>query len=320
MFPSSRPSERPRDSARENAKDTPDNDRSARGEWLRGAPVTRALLALNVAVFLVQSALTGRPMDLPSRTALELGASYAFATVGESRWETLITACFLHSGLVRLGFNMLVLSQAGPLLERGIGSARMAPTYMFAGAFGNALGVAYNWLARADTFGVGSSGAISGVLAAALVVGWRVQGWKGPLTQAMVRSLGIVVVFGLVSDLSGGRIDNATQLGGAIGGAAIATLWHRGYRYSEAASSWVVALCAGMLVACIGVVAFHDRTNRFASMTLLDRFEFTRGALADGRCRDAHDGLVAVEHLRARMAPVTSLRRSVEGTCGHGDR
>jgi len=77
--------------------------------WLDGAPVTRALLALNIAVFGVEVAMTHQMSHLPSRAALALGASYPPATVSEHRWETLLTACFLHDGLVHVGVNMLVL-------------------------------------------------------------------------------------------------------------------------------------------------------------------------------------------------------------------
>src|SRR5271165_6063226 len=185
-----------------------DEGRVVPARWLDQAPVTRALIATNVAVFVVQLVLTGGKslVHLPIRESLAFGASYTLATIGENRWETLITACFLHDGLLHIGFNMLALWQAGPLVERSVGSARMAPMYLFAGASGNALSVLYGWLTRSAQVTIGASGAISGVLAAALVVGWRVQGWRGPLTQAMVRWLGFVVVFGLLANWSGSHI------------------------------------------------------------------------------------------------------------------
>lgn len=68
---------------------------------------------------------------------------------------------------------------------------------------------------------------------------------------------------------------------------------------------------------CIGIVGWHDRTDRFATMTLKERDEFTTDALMDGRCRDAHDGLLAVERLRSVLAPVTKLRDKVVAECGH---
>ena len=86
-----------------------------------------------------------RRRTCPTRQTLALGASYSLATVGEGRWETLVTACFLHAASLHLGFNMLALWQAGPLVERAVGSARMAPMYLVAGAFGNLLSVAYGW-------------------------------------------------------------------------------------------------------------------------------------------------------------------------------
>jgi rhomboid protease GluP len=290
--------------------------------WLDQAPVTRALLALNVAVFVVQLVLTAGKslMHLPPREALAFGASYSLATVGENRWETLVTACFLHDGVLHLLFNMLALWQAGPLIERAVGSARLAPMYLVAGAVGNLVSVYATWIERTAQVSVGASGAISGVLAAALVLGWRVQGWRGPLTQAMVRWLGFVLVFGLLSRMTGGHIDNGAHIGGALAGGAIAAVWKRGYRYSDRATRIALGGCACVLVACIGIVGWRDQTDRYAALTLQERDEATNDALNGGRCGDAHEGLRAVERLRGRLAPVSQLRDRVEGICGHVDR
>ena len=311
-----------------------DEGRLVPPRWLDRAPVTRALLATNVAVFLVQLVLgalsqlpdspslvefvrSARPLltHFPSSESLAFGASYTLATVGENRYETLVTACFLHDGLLHIGFNMLALWQAGPLVERSVGSARMAPMYLLAGAAGNALSVAHAWLMRSAQITIGASGAISGILGAALVVGWRVQGWRGPLTQAMVRWIILIVAFGFFANLSGGRIDNAAHVGGALAGTAIALTWRRGYRYSERATGVILGLCVGVVAACIGVVAVRDR-DPFARMVLEERSDYTMYALREGRCRDAREGLLAVERLRAKMAPVTSLRNQVRTACG----
>ncbi|HEY1697046.1 MAG TPA: rhomboid family intramembrane serine protease [Polyangiaceae bacterium] len=288
--------------------------------WLEQAPVTRALLTMNVAVFVVQLVLTaGRSlMHLPTREALAFGASYSLATLGEQRWETLVTACFLHDGVLHLGFNMLVLWQAGPLVERNVGSARMAPMYIVAGIAGNLLSViSTTWLQRTAQVTVGASGAISGVLAAAFVVGWRVQGWKGPLTQAMLRWLVFVIVFGILSRVTGSNIDNAAHMGGALAGGIIAAMWRRGYRYPESVTRVVVGASGLVLAACIGIVGLRDQTDPFATMDLKDRDSFTTRALMDGSCRKAHDGLLAVERLRRMLAPVARLRERVESECGH---
>jgi rhomboid protease GluP len=289
-----------------------DDNRIVPAGWLDHAPVTRMLIALNVCVFVAEVALSHDASNLPTRQLLGLGASYSFATLGEGRFETLVTACFLHAGLMHLGFNMLALWQAGPLVERGVGSARMAPMYLLAGAFGNLLSVLYGWFSGSGGITVGASGAISGVIAAALVVGWRTAGWRGPLTQAMARWLGFVVLFGVLSNMGGGHIDNSAHIGGALAGAAIAGMWKRGFKYSSAATRGILGACGAVLLTCIAVVVVRDRTDRFASMDLQERAEFTADAASDGRCGDAEEGLRAVERLR----PAAPLRKEVEEGCG----
>lgn len=288
--------------------------------WLDHAPVTRALLALNVAVFVVQVVTTSGKslMHLTTREALAFGASYSLATVGEHRWETLVTACFLHDGVLHLGLNMLFLWGAGPLVEKNVGSARMAPMYLLSGAIGNLVSIASTtWVEHSAVYVVGASGAISGVLAAALVLGWRLQGWKGPLTQAMVRWLGFFVVLGILSRFSGSQSSNPAHIGGAVAGAIIAIMWRRDRVYSERATGVIVGTCAGILVACIGVVCWHDQTDPFAAEDLQIRADDTTRALMDGRCADAHRGLLAVERLRRTLGPVTQLREKVQTECGH---
>jgi rhomboid protease GluP len=270
-------------------------------------------------------------MHMRTSDALAFGASYSLAVVGENRWETLLTACFLHDGLLHIGFNMLALWMAGPLVERSVGSARMAPMYLLAGVCGNLLSLAYSWHTGGMT--LGASGSISGVLAAALVVGWRVQGWRGPVTQATARWLGFVFAFGLLSSRFGrANIDNAAHLGGALAGGASALTWrpkaHEGgaalrdevrasVRASKRGEALVLGVCAAVLAICVALVGIHDHSDPFATMTLQDRQDFTSEAVADGRCRDAQSGLRAVERLRERLASVASLRGWVEATCGH---
>jgi rhomboid protease GluP len=281
--------------------------------------VTLSLIALNVSVFLVQllQSRGASLLHLPGREKLAFGASDALATVGENRWETLVTACFIHDGALHVCLNMLVLWMAGPLVESAVGPARMAQLYLAAGAFGNLLTVAYSWLLRAALVTVGASGAISGVVGAGLVAGLRLQGWHGPLTQAMARWLLFLLLVAVLSQLRTTSVANAAHLGGAVMGAGIAAVWRLNTRSSPQAEKAVLGSCAAALVVCIGVVAVHDRSDPFAAMGLQERSDFTRGALADGRCGDAYDGLRAVERLRARMAPVGSLRVLVESNCGH---
>lgn len=84
-----------------------------------------------------------------------VGASVALD--GEA-WR-LVTSMFLHGGFMHLAFNMWVLLQAGPLVERLFGSAGFALLYLASG-IGGALASAW---ANPLVVSVGASGAIFGV-------------------------------------------------------------------------------------------------------------------------------------------------------------
>lgn len=284
---------------------------------LEESPVTRVLLALNGCVFGAQLFAGGGVTTPAMHELLAMGANYWPSTLGELRLETLVTACFLHGGWLHLAFNMIVLWQAGPLAERAMGSARMAPTYLAAGIFGNLLSGSYGWFTGTDVPTIGASGAISGLTAAALVIAWRDEGWRGPLTQAMARWLGFVVLFGVVSNLTGGNPDNAAHLGGAFAGAGIAAFWKTGYRYSPRATVGVLAGCGALLVACVAAVIVRDRTDRFAAMSVQERGDYTHEALYEGRCGDAELGLRAVDRVGARLGAAEALREQVDSACGH---
>jgi hypothetical protein len=106
---------------------------------------------------------------------------------------------------------------------------------------------------------------------------------------------------------------------GAISG-VIAAMWRRGYRYSPRATAVVLAACTGVLLACVGLVVYHDRTDRFAVMSRGERMAFTGEALMEGRCGDAAAGLRAAERLGRNPDDVASLRRQVETICGHSPK
>ncbi len=171
-----------------------------------------------------------------------------------------MTACFLHAGIIHLLFNMVALWQAGPLVERAVGSARMAPDVPRRRRLRERPQRSqYGSFAHAGGMSVGASGAISGVIGAALVVSWRTGGWRNPLTQAMARWLGLVIAFGVVMNPSGrAHRQRAAHVGGALSGAAIAALWKRGVRYSPAATRGILGACAAFVAACAAVVAYHD--------------------------------------------------------------
>src|ERR1700761_7234644 len=95
--------------------------------------VTYALIAVNVLVFLVMVA-SGVSFIQP--TALDIyhwGGDYGPATVGANQWWRLLTSCFVHIGIIHIGFNMYVLFRIGPFIETAFGRVRYLIIYLFAG-------------------------------------------------------------------------------------------------------------------------------------------------------------------------------------------
>jgi len=99
----------------------------------RWGAVTLTLIAINVAMFLVtavSAALGGAsPLDNYNSPVFdELAQVPAYVAAGQ--WWRLITAAFLHVGLLHLAFNMLALLVFGSELERMLGRWRYLGLYL----------------------------------------------------------------------------------------------------------------------------------------------------------------------------------------------
>jgi membrane associated rhomboid family serine protease len=146
-------------------------------------------------------------------TLLTEGALSRLAIADGEYWR-LITAGFLHAGFFHLLFNMFSLYILGSLLEPAIGRVRFALIYfvsLLAGSFG-ALLVESNPAALT----VGASGAIFGLMSAAVIV-MRNRGispWESGL--GLWIGLNLLLTFTIPNISIGGHI------GGLIGGALAA--------------------------------------------------------------------------------------------------
>jgi membrane associated rhomboid family serine protease len=194
--------------------------RATRTLDLRGPFVTQALIAINVGVYILQLAM-GAGFNANSGWIYEKGVLVSRACtdasctkiigVSEGEWWRLITAAFLHYGPLHLGLNMLVLWFIGPALEEYLGHGRYALLYLVSGLAGSA--GALLWSPNALT--VGASGAIWGIMGAALIFEWRkIYVFGG-------QALGLVVFNLAITFLIPG-ISRGGHIGGLVGGAAAA--------------------------------------------------------------------------------------------------
>lgn len=133
----------------------------------RRAPVvTRWLMYLNVAVFLLQ-------WWLESRGVTWMSAGYGLVPSRVSADPTgevikVFTSMFLHANLAHLGWNMLFLHIFGDNVEDAMGRTRYVAFYLISG-LGAAIG--QYWIDPTSQIPmVGASGAIAGVLGGYMVL------------------------------------------------------------------------------------------------------------------------------------------------------
>jgi len=213
--------------------------RPERSEWdVRSAPATYALLAVNIAVF-VWMVLHGVSSMRPTQGELmHYGANNAVAVL-QGEWYRLVTATFVHIGVIHIATNMWCLWNLGLLGEPLLGPWGMVAVYVLTGAAGNLLslawdvGTAYFAQVPLDTvagIGAGASGAVFGI-AGILIVLLSNQKLPIPwselkrLRTSVMRFAGINLVIGMSTVLpelgSFVRIDNCAHIGGFLSGLAL---------------------------------------------------------------------------------------------------
>jgi membrane associated rhomboid family serine protease len=129
-----------------------------------GAIVTKILVGLNVAIYLLELAIGGQVNGTGNRIYVE-GALFG-PLVGNGDWWRLVTSMFLHYGPLHLGLNMLALWWFGGAVEQVLGRGRYLLLYLVSGLAGSAGALLFT----PESITVGASGAIFGILGSALVL------------------------------------------------------------------------------------------------------------------------------------------------------
>jgi rhomboid protease GluP len=182
-------------------------------------PVTSALLVANILMLGVSWVLTMQAGEagglhtlfgLSGEASYRLGASHPYGFFERHEWWRLVTAMFLHGGLIHIGVNMMSLLQLGPPLEELYGSPRYFFLYVVTGAFG--------FLASVFTghFSVGASGALLGLVGAMIAVTTKRGGaFMRELRSRLISSVIILFVIGFMRAFG---IDNMAHMGGFAAG------------------------------------------------------------------------------------------------------
>jgi len=213
------------------------------GDWLLGAIVT--LNVLYFALSLLVGMGAGGSVISPGQGSLFLlGATGTYPIDHYGRIWSLLSANYLHSGIIHLIFNLMALRQIGPLTAGEYGNSRTFVIY----TLGGVCGYVVSYLAGVP-FTIGASAAVCALIGAMLHYG-RSRG--GAYGEAIYRSVGGWVVglflFGLVFP----GINNWGHGGGIAGGYLLGMLIGYGDRRKENLFHHILAVvCAVVTIAAL---------------------------------------------------------------------
>jgi membrane associated rhomboid family serine protease len=209
--------------------------------------VTYVLIGLSVAAFVGELAggASATGSGFGGSRLFEEGALRGPDVAGGDYWR-LVSAGFLHAGFFHLLFNMFSLWILGTLLEPAIGQLRFALIFfvsLLAGSFGALL-------VDPNTFTVGASGGIFGLMGAAVIV-LRHRG-----INLMESGLGVWIGLNLLITFTVSGISIGGHIGGLIGGFLAAAVLFELPNTMRVPPQLANLLCAGLgVIAAVGAVA-----------------------------------------------------------------
>jgi rhomboid protease GluP len=215
------------------------------------APATTVLLIANIfmlGVSWLSFAAVGQGGGLTILWGLvgepqyRLGASFGPAIFYENEWWRLVTAMFLHGGLLHIGFNMMALMQLGPPLEELYGSARYLFFYVVTGAFG------FFVSAATGHFSLGASGALLGLVGLLLAITTKRGGaYMREMRSRLLTNVVILFALGFSGFMA---MDNFAHGGGLAAGFLLGKLFadRKPVTAGERRTAYALGWLAGVVI------------------------------------------------------------------------
>jgi rhomboid protease GluP len=200
---------------------------------------------------------SGNPLTMLSPhpvIQIVLGASGSIPVFEYGRWWTVLSASWLHGGVLHILFNMLWVRQLGPSTADIYGPGRMIIIYTIAGVGGFILtSVAGHFLfwipipfLRGAGVTVGASASIFGLLGSLVYYGRR-----GGSSMIRTEAMGYATTLFIMGFILPG-VDNYAHAGGFIGGYA-ASMWLDPLKPERMDHLVVAALCLVLTAIAIAV-------------------------------------------------------------------
>jgi rhomboid protease GluP len=217
------------------------------------------LLSLKVTSDLRDPLAEGGPSSSPTTLALiRLGGNHPFWTISGEEWWRLVTANFLHGGILHLVMNAYGLWVSGKIVEELFGRARALVAYIVTGVAGAALSAFMSFRNPPPwPVSIGASTAAFGLMGLVLAVALRRRRspWAAQLRATFVPWL----LYGLLMTFAISNIDVYGHLGGLGAGFLLGLVLRPGDEKRLPAGVWT----ALALVTLAGVGACLAMAGQF---------------------------------------------------------
>jgi rhomboid protease GluP len=224
---------------------------------LEGDLLIRIIIGANIGFYALSLLLGARNTGFKNPLAFLSPNGYILKMLGatgtdlmdglHSSW-TLISASYLHGGILHIFFNMMALRQIAPWVNREYGPSRMFIIYTLSGVFGF-----YVSYLRGIPFTVGASASLCGLIGSLLYFGKSRGSAYGTAVYREVSGWVVgLVLFGLMPGLN---INNWAHGGGIVGGILLGMLLKYQDRAPENTVHRLLAvLCGVVTVGVLGLV------------------------------------------------------------------
>jgi membrane associated rhomboid family serine protease len=286
----------------------------ARTPRLAAAPAVAVVNVVALACMVVGPGTIADPDSL-----IGWGGNFGPRTTN-GEWSRLVTAMFLHTGLLNLVINLGSLAQAGFLVERIAGRVAFVAVYVAAGVIANVVSLSTHPMEVA----VGASGAIYGLygflLASALLGAIKQAPAAIPLgtLKQMVPVAGLFVLY----NLFGTGLDRTAELAGLLVGMSAGVALIAGVKEGQPAARRVGITAATALLMMIGSAAalrgVTDVRPEIANLIAVEArtaeaYDAAVGRYRSGRIRGDALALVIDKTILPELQSVRARMQALDG-------
>lgn len=226
--------------------------------------VTFSLVLANVGLFLLMVS-QGADALRPSDEWLVRWGGNAASEVQRGQWWRLVTAAFVHAGLLHLAITMLGLWCIGRVTESIYGHRPYLMFYLGSAVVGSALSLHFS--AQKMVFVGGASSAVLGLAGGLLVTAYQHREMRPKLLGKLeLAGAGVFVLYALVQGFRHSGIDHSAHLGALLTGVVLAVLLPERFDMRH----YVKTVTARSVAGITGAVVFSGVVALFAPIAATD--------------------------------------------------